>query len=202
MGAEDEISEEQARLLAEEMLESDKAPSKEETPPADESEKLRQELAAMRDQWMRAIAEADNVRKRAKRDQEETTRFATTAFARDMVGVLENLIRASANISLESRREDKLLDTLAEGVDLTRDELLNIFEKYAIKRIDPKGEKFDHNFHQAVVQVENNELEPGTVMEVVQAGYTMHGRLLRPAMVAVSKRSEPPPAIEPVDTLA
>ncbi len=173
-------------------------PAQEPQGAQDEVARLTEELASVRDQWVRAVAETENIRKRARRDQEETSRYAVSAFARDMVSVLENLMRASENIPPEAREENELLKTLGEGVELTQRELLSIFEKYGIKRIDPLGQKFDHNFHQAVVQVERADVEPGTVIQVVQAGYVIHDRLLRPAMVAVSKQGEPPPTVDTV----
>jgi molecular chaperone GrpE len=151
---------------------------------------LEAEVTKMRDQWMRAVAEAENVRKRAQRDQEEMSKFAVTAFARDMVSVLENLKRAAESIPADKREGNDLLKTLGEGIDLTLQELLGIFQRYHITRIDPLHQKFDHNLHQAVVQVERPDVPPGTVIQVVQAGYTIHDRLLRPAMVAVSKQGE------------
>jgi molecular chaperone GrpE len=164
---------------------------------ADKIKVLEEEIAALRDQRMRALAETDNVRKRAQRDQEELSKYAIAAFARDMVSVLENLKRASE--SIEAHVAGESLKPIAEGVNLTLNELLSIFEKHQIKRIDPLNQKFDHNFHQAVVQVERNDVPEGTVVQVVQAGYVIHDRLLRPAMVAVSKQPETP---KPVDTLA
>ena len=162
--------------------------------------RLTEELAAVRDQWVRAAAETENIRKRARREVEESARYGVTAFARDMVSVLENLMRASESIPPAAKADNPMLNTLAEGVGLTQQELLGVFEKYGIKRIDPLGQKFDHNFHEAVVQVEQPNVEPGTVIQVVQAGYTIHDRLLRPAMVAVSKASQPP-KVEKVDTV-
>jgi molecular chaperone GrpE len=162
-------------------------------------EALEAENAKLRDQWVRAVAETDNVRKRAQRDQEELSKYAVSSFARDMISVLENLKRATDSIPGEAKQANELLKTLGEGVDLTLQELLGVFEKYAIKRIYPLNEKFDHNLHQAVVQVEQNDIAPGTVIQVVQAGYTIHDRLLQPAMVAVSKQGEPP---QHVDTTA
>ncbi len=169
-------------------------------PKDDEIARLTAEVAKYKDQWVRAAAEVDNVRKRSQREIEESSRYAVTGFARDMVEVLENLSRASASIPKEKREGNDLLKTLGEGVDLTLQELLNIFTRYGITRLDPQGAKFDHNFHQAVVQVERADLPPGQIVQVVQAGYTIHDRLLRPAMVAVSKA--PPEAPEKVDTLA
>lgn len=150
---------------------------------------LEAEAAKFRDQWIRSVADADNIRKRAERDQVETSKYAITAFARDMVHVLENLKRASESIPESARGDNELLKNIGDGVDLTLQELLGLFEKYGIKRIDPMGQKFDHNFHQAVVQVERNDVPPGTVVQVVQAGYIINDRLLRPAMVAVAKVS-------------
>lgn len=151
---------------------------------------LEEDVAKLRDQWARAAAETDNVRKRAQRDADETRKYAITGFAGDMVSVLENLKRASESITPGARESDERLKTLGEGVDLTLRELLATFEKYGIARIDPLGQKFDHNIHQAVVQVPSPDVEPGTVVQVVQAGYVIADRLLRPAMVAVSKASE------------
>lgn len=157
---------------------------------------LQEENAKLKDQWVRAVAETDNVRKRAQRDLEESSKYAITAFARDLVSVLENLKRASENITVEQRKDNPLLKVLSEGVDLTLQELLGTFEKYGIKRLDPLNQKFDHNFHQAVVQVERPDLPTGTIIQVVQAGYVIHDRLLRPAMVAVSKQGEPPKQVD------
>jgi len=143
----------------------------------------------MRDQWMRAVAETENVRKRAERDRVEMSKFAITGFARDMVSVLENLRRAAESMPKDTQGNE-LLKVLGEGVNLTLQDLLAIFERYQIKRVDPMGEKFDPNFHQAVAQVERADIAPSTVIQVVQAGYIIHDRLLRPAMVVVSKQGE------------
>lgn len=148
---------------------------------------LEVQLTQMKDQWVRAAAETENVRKRAERDQQETARYAASGFARDMVNVLENVKRAAETITDEKRGENELLKTVGDGLDMTVSELTGIFERHGIKRVDPLGEKFDHNLHQAVVQVEQPGTEPNTVIQVVQAGYVMHDRLLKPAMVAVTK---------------
>jgi molecular chaperone GrpE len=108
---------------------------------------------------------------------EENSKYAVTGFARDLISVLENLYRAEENLPEDQR----------EGINLTRKELEKVFEKNGIRRIEPKDEKFDHNFHQAVTQVENPEVEAGTVLQVLQAGYVIKDRLLRPAIVVVSK---------------
>ncbi|MFW0776725.1 MAG: nucleotide exchange factor GrpE [Rickettsiales bacterium] len=162
-------------------------------------ESLSKEIEELRDQLLRANAETENVRKRSERERAEASKYAISGFARDMVSVLENLKRASDSVPEESRADNELLKTIGEGVDLTLQELLSIFDRYEIKRIDPIDQKFDHNFHQAVAQVERHDIPAGMVVQVIQAGYTIHDRLLRPAMVAVSKEGEAP---KPVDTTA
>lgn len=162
-------------------------------------EELQAQLAQMKDQWMRAVADAENSRKRAQRELEESRKFAVSSFARDLVGVLENLQRALASIPPAAREHDELLRRLAEGVELTSNELIGVFERFHIRRIDPIGTAFDHQFHQAVTQLETADAAPGTVVQVVQAGYTISDRLLRPALVVVAKA---PSASNHVDTTA
>ena len=147
-------------------------------------------IAELKDQLLRAVAETENVRKRAQRDVEESGKYAITGFARDLGNVIENLQRASESIGEEAREANPQLKSLGEGVDMTLRELLSAFEKHGIVRIEPLGQKFDHNFHQAVTQIEDPTVEPGTVLQVMQAGYVIHNRLLRPAMVGVSKQGE------------
>ena len=157
------------------------------------------DLAALKDQTLRALAEADNTRRRAERDAQESTKYALTGFARDLVGVLENLQRALGSIPEALKSEQPQVATLATGVEMTLNELLVIFEKQGIKRIDPMGQKFDHNLHQAVAQIATPDAEEGTVVQVLQAGYTIHDRLLRPAMVGVAMNGA---AAKHVDTQA
>lgn len=144
------------------------------------------ELAAMKDQALRALAEVENTRRRAERELGDMSKYAVTGFARDLVSVLENLQRATDAIPAELKQNQPAVASLATGVEMTLTEMLQIFERNGIRRIDPLGQKFDHNFHQAVAQVEAAGEEPGTVVQVLQAGYSIHDRLLRPAMVAVA----------------
>lgn len=157
------------------------------------------EIAVMKDQALRALAEAENTRRRAERDVQESSKYAVTGFARDLVGVLENLQRALGSISETLKQEQPAVANLATGVEMTLNELMHAFEKQQIKRIDPMGQKFDHNLHQAVAQVAAPDAEEGTVVQVLQAGYTIHDRLLRPAMVGVAMKGE---AAKQVDTKA
>ena len=158
---------------------------------ADEIAQLQSELAAAKDQAIRAVAEVENIRKRTQREMEDARKFAISGFARELVDVLDNLHRACESIPEEERNTNAQLASLATGVEMTLKSLEAAFEKFGIKRIQPMGEKFDHNLHQAVVQVEDTDAEAGTVVQVLQAGYTLHDRLLRPAMVGVSKGDKP-----------
>ncbi len=154
------------------------------------------ELAAMKDQALRALAEAENTRRRAERELADMSKYAVTGFARDLVGVIENLQRAVDSIPPELKESQPAVATLAVGVEMTLNELLGIFNRQGIKRIDPMGQKFDHNFHQAVAQIESPDAEPGTVVQVLQAGYVIHDRLLRPAMVGVAAASSPAAVVD------
>ena len=144
------------------------------------------ELAAMKDQALRALAEAENTRRRSERELQDMSKYAVTGFARDLVSVLENLQRALDNIPQELTSSQPAVGNLYTGVEMTLKELLGIFARQGIQRIDPMGEKFDHNLHQAVAQIETPDAAPGHVVQVLQAGYTIHDRLLRPAMVGVA----------------
>jgi molecular chaperone GrpE len=163
---------------------------------------LEAEIARLKDQALRALAEQENTRRRAQRDIEENSKFAVSNFARDMLPVGDNLRRALDTISADARAADPALAKFAEGVELTERELLNILERYGIKRIDPVGQPFDHNLHQAVMQVDSATQASGTVVQVFQPGYTIHGRLLRPAMVTVAKGSQAGTPGAKVDTTA
>jgi len=161
-------------------------------------EALESELADTKDRLLRALAETENVRRRAQREREDTQKYAISNFARDLLSPVDNLRRA-----LDSVPEAEVLDprsrSLLDGVAATERELLAAFERYGLKRIDPKGERFDHNFHQAIFEVERPGAAPGTVIEVLQPGYVLHDRLLRPAMVGVAKAGAPHPEDDGTD---
>ena len=144
------------------------------------------ELQKLKDSLMRAVAETENLRKRSQKQIEDANKYGITSFARDMLNISDNLHRALETISPEDRKDQKI-DNLMTGVEMTEKMLLQAFEKVGIRKVTPKGEKFDHNFHQAMVEVPHDELETGTVVEVFQDGYIIHDRLLRPAMVSVAK---------------
>jgi molecular chaperone GrpE len=163
---------------------------------------LEAEIGRLKDQVLRSMAEAENTRRRAQREIEDNNKYAVSNFARDMLPVADNLRRALDGIPAEARAADERLDKFAAGVELTERELIQALERYQIKRVDPLGQPFDHNLHQAVMQVETPDKPPGTVVQVLQSGYTIHGRLLRPAMVAVSKAGSAGASGAKVDTTA
>lgn len=150
---------------------------------------LEAEAVRLKDQALRALAEQENTRRRAQREIDDNSKFAVSSFARDVLPVTDNLRRALEAIPAAARATDETLDKFAAGVELTERELMNVLERYGIKRIEPVGQPFDHNLHQAMMQVDSGAHPPGTVVQCFQPGYTIHGRLLRPAMVTVSKGS-------------
>jgi molecular chaperone GrpE len=144
------------------------------------------ELAETKDRLLRALAETENVRRRLQRERDDAQRYAAGAFAKDLLSPIDNLRRA-LDAMPEAGTTDPRARSLRDGVAATERELLAAFERHGLKRIDPKGERFDHNFHQAIFEAERPDVPAGTVVEVLQPGYVMHDRLLRPAMVGVAK---------------
>lgn len=143
----------------------------------------------LRDQLLRTAADAENTRKRIEKQVEDTARFAVSNFAKDLINTMENLYRATHAIENIGADVDATLKSIADGVEMTKRELMGVFEKYGIRRIHPaKGDIFDHNVHQAVAQIPDEQLEHGQIIEVMQAGYVIHDRLLRPAMVTTAAR--------------
>jgi molecular chaperone GrpE len=154
--------------------------------------KAEAEAADLKDKLLRALAETENVRRRADREAQSSTKYAIERFAKDLLDAADNLRRALASVP-EHQVNDDLTRTLLAGVAATERGLLAAFERHGIKRIDPKGERFDHNLHQAVFEAENTGKPPGTVIEVLAPGYLLQDRLLRPAMVGVAKGEAKPP---------
>ncbi len=150
-------------------------------------EDLEKKIAELKDQLLRAMAETENTRKRTQKEKEETVKYAIANFARDLVSVVDNLNRALETIKGEDKDLSPEVKSLKEGILMTEKDLLKTLEKYGIKKIHPLGEKFDHNFHQAMFEAASDDHGEGHVMHVMQAGYTLHERLLRPALVGVSK---------------
>jgi len=162
----------------------------------DEAVAMKAEIADLKDRLLRAHAEMDNVRKRLEREKADQAKFAITKFARDVLGVGDNVQWAIDAAPKQSSDQDPALKSFIEGVTMIERELLAVFGRHGIKRLEPKGEPFDPNFHQAVVEVPSEEVPAGRVTQVFQPGYMLEERILRPAMVAVSKGGAkmPPPA--------
>ena len=150
-------------------------------------ETLREEIAALKDQLLRQMAESENSKKRSQRDKEETRQYAVSNFARDLLSVADNLKRALQTLETMEQEFSTTQKNFIEGVRLTERELESIFTRQGIKKVSPLGEKFDHNFHQAMFETENEDQKAGTVTQVLQEGYVIQERLLRPAMVGVAK---------------
>lgn len=160
-----------------------------DTAPADSEQlaKLEAEVARLKDQILRTAAEMENTRRRAQRDREDAIKYAVAGFAKELLPVADNLRRALEAVPAEGRERDEMLKSLAVGVEATERQLLAAFDRAGIKKLEPLNEVFDPNFHQVMFEIENTGKPTGTVVQVLQAGYVLNGRLLREAMVGVSK---------------
>jgi molecular chaperone GrpE len=177
----------QAETMA---ADADNATAPEATDPVAEAKR---EAAEFKDKLLRTLAEMENLRKRTEREVLDARMYGIAGFARDVLAVADNMHRALAAIGPELREAvDAKVKALIEGVELTERELLKSLEKNGVKKFSPEGEKFDPNVHQAMYEVPTSDLPPGQVAQVIQAGYMLGDRVLRPAMVAVSKAAPKP----------
>jgi molecular chaperone GrpE len=155
---------------------------------------LEAELQDTRDRMLRALAETENLRRRTMRDLEEAHKYAISNFARELLEVADNLSRALDAVPPRAREEIEFVRNLADGIALTEKALLAAFERHQIAKVVPEiGDRFDHNHHQAMFEVATSEQPPGTVAQVLQPGYTIADRLLRPALVGVAKAAASTP---------
>ena len=179
----EETQQAQSEAPLEGTLEDEATVNEAEETPEDALVRLEEELVTARDDVLRAHADAQNVKRRAEQDVEKARKFALESFARELLAVVDNLERA-----LEATAgQDEAVKPVTEGVELTLKSFLDALRKFNVEAVDPQGEPFDPNLHQAMSMVENSEVEPNSVIAVMQKGYTLNGRLLRPAMVMVSK---------------
>jgi molecular chaperone GrpE len=148
---------------------------------------LKKENADLNSKLLLVAADYDNYKKRIYREQEENKKFAITSIAKELIDVLENLYRAEESIDLEKLHNNETLKQIFTGVELTKKSLLDVMAKHGIKRINPHDEQFDHNFHQAITEIESQSHKNGQIVQVVQAGYILNDRLIRPALVVVAK---------------
>ena len=168
--------------------ESPKEKEEEEISTEDLIEKLNEEITGLKDQRLRAIAELENFRKRAEKDQSDALKYGISNFAKEIINIRDNIERAQSSISEEAKNNEDIKSVI-EGIDLIAQSVVSTFEKIGIKKIESLNEKFDHNLHQAMMEIENDDLEPGTIVQELIPGYKLHDRLLRPAMVGVSKKT-------------
>jgi len=165
-----------------------------QAPTADEAlVKAQAEAAELKDRLLRQAADTENLRKRFEREKDDAIKFASGKFAKDVLSVADNLRRALENVPKDAGSSEPV-QNLVTGIEATERELLSVFERHGIARIDPKGQRFDPNLHQAMFEIEDPTVAAGTVLQVIAAGYVQHGRLLRAAMVGVSKGGPQPDA--------
>ena len=166
-------------------------PSESDTPISDEDIilKLNEEISNLKDQRLRAIAELENFRKRAEKDQSDALKYGVANFAKEIINIKDNIERAQSSISDEVKTNEAV-KSVVEGLDLIAQATVSTFEKIGIKKVESINQKFDHNLHQAMMEIEKDEMEPGTIVQEILPGYTLHDRLLRPAMVGVSKNTQ------------
>ena len=166
--------------------------------------KLQAENAELKDRLMRALAEVENVRRRADKERQDQSKFGVSPLAKELMPVVDNLGRALEHVPDALKSEDDQVKNFLMGIEMTEKQLIDAFDRCQIKKIDPMGEKFDYKLHQAMSEATGTEHAPGTIVQVLQSGYVLHDRLLRPAMVIVAKGEPEAPSggTETVDTTA
>ncbi len=157
---------------------------------------LEAELTEVKDQMLRAVAETENIRKRAQKQTEDAHKFATANFARSLLAVADNLRRTIDAVPQEEAGEHEFLNTLLEGVRGIERDVLSAFDQNGIEKIEPVGTAFDPNFHEAMFELEDADHPAGTVVQLVELGYVLNGRLLRAARVGIAKAPKTPPKSE------
>ena len=150
-------------------------------------ENLRDTIEQLRDEKLRLLADMENLRKRSDRDRMDSIRYGNINFARDILSLGDNLSRALDAIPKDAEKTETITN-LINGLQMVQREFTSILEKHGIKKIEALNQRFDHNFHQAMIEIESEEVEEGIVIQEIQSGYNMHDRLLRPSMVGVAKK--------------
>ena len=151
---------------------------------------LQKQVTDLKDQLMRSLADGENLRKRTLKEVEHAKKYSHITFVRDLVSSVDNFQRALESVPDDNSQLSEPIKNLIIGLDIVEKEIITTFEKHNLKQIKPLGEKFDYNLHQAMFEVPTNDTEPGVVVEVSQKGYLLHDRLVRPAMVGISKKIE------------
>ena len=155
----------------------------------DDISKLNEEIENLKEERLRTLAEMDNLRKRFEKDKIDSIRYGNHNLARDILTLGDNLSRALDAISSNEKRSESF-NNLIDGLNIVQKEFVTILEKHGVKKIESINKKFDHNYHQAMLEVETDEFNEGYVVQEIQSGFTLHDRLLRPSMVGVSKKPE------------
>lgn len=150
-------------------------------------EKLNTENAELKDRMLRTLAEMENLRRRTEKEVADAKLYGVTNFARDMLAVADNLTRAAAAVPADAREADGPIKTLVEGLDLTEKDFISRLARYGVKKLDPQGQKFDPNMHEALFEIPDPSVPANTVLQVVEAGYSIGERCLRPAKVGVAR---------------
>ncbi|MDC3116413.1 nucleotide exchange factor GrpE [Alphaproteobacteria bacterium] len=153
-------------------------------------ENLENQVKDLKDRLMRTLADSENLRKRTIKEIEHAKKYSHITFVRDLISSVDNLQRALESVPDDKSKLSEPVKNLIIGLDIVEKEIITTFEKHNLKQIQPLGEKFDYNLHQAMFEVPTNDSEPGIVVEVSQKGYLLHDRLVRPAMVGISKKIE------------
>ena len=154
--------------------------------------KLNTQIEELKDQRLRSIAELENYRKRSEKDQADALKYGIANFAKEVVSIRDNIERANTSIVDDLKQEEKIKPVI-EGLDLIQQSIITVLDRFGIKKIEAMDQKFDHNFHQAMIEIERDDCEPGIVVQELIPGYTLHDRLLRPSMVGVSKKKNDNP---------
>ena len=149
---------------------------------------LENQIKDLKDQLMRTLADSENLRKRTIKEVEHAKKYSHITFVRDLVSSVDNLQRALQSVPDDNSQLSEPIKNLIIGLDIVEKEIITTFQKHNLKQLNPLGDKFDYNFHQAMFEVPTNDSEPGVVVEVSQKGYLLHDRLVRPAMVGISKK--------------
>tara|TARA_B100000609_G_scaffold111005_1_gene88161 strand:- start:112 stop:765 length:654 start_codon:yes stop_codon:yes gene_type:complete len=167
-------------------LQNDEEGEVNENEPSKSLDELEAKISELKDQLLRTVADSENLRKRLEREKEQTRKFGIANFAKDLLSIADNLGRALDAAPNKEGIEDQAIENFVLGVQMTEQELQKAFDNNNIRKIDPLGEKFDYNFHQAMFEVEETDQEPGIIVQVLQPGYAIDDRILRPAMVGVA----------------
>ena len=181
---------EKEKMEVEQFLDEEVEKEVEEVVEEEEDNDLEVKIKELKDQLMRTLADGENLRKRTLKEVEQAKKYSHISFVRDLVSSVDNLKRALDSIPEDKSNLSEPIKNLILGLEIVEKEIVTTLEKNNIKQISPLGEKFDYNFHQAMFEIPTNDCDPGLVVEVSQNGYLLYDRLVRPAMVGISKKIE------------